>query len=311
MKQWLAAPEHANWIELAIALGLRLLGALVLLAIGMRLAAVLATWIGRLLGRTQIEQTAAQFLARVAQIALQIVLLLAVVQLLGVPMTSMLAVLGAAGLAIGLALKDSLSNIASGFMLVALRPFKVGDVVTINGVTGKVEVINIFQTRLRGPDNQTVTLPNSLITTDSIVNLTPDTTRRIELVIGIGYSDDIDLARSTVMEILQAEPRLLDEPAPDVLVYELAESSVNLGIRGYVENADYFATKCELTERIKKAFDRAGVSIPFPQRDTHVYTHGAANAADTGKRALARSAGGKADESSAAAAVAAATSVSG
>lgn len=300
MKQWLAAPEHANWIELAISLGLRVLGALIVLAIGMRLAAVVAAWIGRILGRTQIEQTAAQFLARVAQVALQIVLLLAVVQLLGVPMTSMLAVLGAAGLAIGLALKDSLSNVASGFMLVALRPFKVGDVVTVHGVTGKVEVINIFQTRLRGTDNQTITLPNALITADSIVNLTPDTTRRIELVIGIGYSDDIDLARATMMEILQAEPRLLDEPAPDVLVYELAESSVNLGIRGYVANADYPATKCELTERIKKAFDRVGVSIPFPQRDTHVYTHAAANAADTGKPALARSAGVESDDSGAA-----------
>lgn len=273
MKEWLSAPGHAQWIELATSIGLRLLGALIVLAIGMRLVKLVADWLGRILGRTHIERTAALFLARVAQIALQIVLLLAVVQLLGVPMTSMLAVLGAAGLAIGLALKDSLSNIASGFMLVALRPFKVGDVVTINGVTGKVELINIFQTRLRGADNQTVTLPNSLITTDSIVNLTPDTMRRIELVVGIGYADDIDLARATVMEIMQSDPRVLADPAPDVLVYELAESSVNLGIRCHVANADYFATRCELTERVKKAFDRVGVSIPFPQRDTHVYTH--------------------------------------
>lgn len=273
MKEWLSAPGHAQWIELATSIGLRLLGALIVLAIGMRLVKLVADWLGRILGRTHIERTAALFLARVAQVALQIVLLLAVVQLLGVPMTSMLAVLGAAGLAIGLALKDSLSNIASGFMLVALRPFKVGDVVTINGVTGKVELINIFQTRLRGADNQTVTLPNSLITTDSIVNLTPDTMRRIELVVGIGYADDIDLARATVMEIMQSDPRVLADPAPDVLVYELAESSVNLGIRCHVANADHFATRCELTERVKKAFDRVGVSIPFPQRDTHVYTH--------------------------------------
>ena len=279
MKEWLAAPEHAQWIELATSIGLRLLGALIVLAIGMRLVKLVADGLGRILGRTHIERTAALFLARVAQVALQIVLLLAVVQLLGVPMTSMLAVLGAAGLAIGLALKDSLSNIASGFMLVALRPFKVGDVVTINGVTGKVELINIFQTRLRGADNQTVTLPNSLITTDSIVNLTPDTMHRIELVVGIGYGDDIDLARATVMEIMQSDPRVLADPAPDVLVYALAESSVNLGIRCHVANADHFATRCELTERIKKAFDRVGVSIPFPQRDTHVYTHATTPAA--------------------------------
>lgn len=279
MKEWLAAPEHAQWIELVTSIGLRLLGALIVLAIGMKLVKLFADWLGRILGRTHVERTAALFLARVAQVALQIVLLLAVVQLLGVPMTSMLAVLGAAGLAIGLALKDSLSNIASGFMLVALRPFKVGDVVTINGVTGKVELINIFQTRLRGADNQTVTLPNSLITTDSIVNLTPDTMRRIELVVGIGYADDIDLARTTVMEIMQSDSRVLADPAPDVLVYELAESSVNLGIRCHVANADYFATRCELIERVKKAFDRVGVSIPFPQRDTHVYTHASPAAA--------------------------------
>lgn len=273
MKEWLQSPEHARWLELAMALGLRVLGALVLLFIGLRIAGFVADWIGRTLGRTHIERTAAIFLGRVARIALQVVLLLAVVQLLGVPMTSMLAVLGAAGLAIGLALKDSLSNIASGVMLVALRPFKVGDVVTINGATGTVEAISIFQTTLRGADNQTITLPNSLITTDSIINLTPDTRRRVELVVGIGYDDDIDLARTTVLGLMASDARILDEPAPDVLVYALADSSVNLGIRCHVGNADWFAVKCDLTERIKKAFDDAGISIPFPQRATHVYTH--------------------------------------
>ncbi|MEO7431120.1 MAG: mechanosensitive ion channel family protein [Dokdonella sp.] len=273
MNDWWSDPVHARWLEFGTSLGLRLLGALVLLWIGMKLAGMLADWLGRGLQRTHMEKTATLFLARVAQVALQVVVLLAVVQVLGVPMTSMLAVLGAAGLAIGLALKDSLSNIASGVMLVALRPFKVGDVVTINGVSGKVEEINIFQTRLRGTDNQTFTLPNSLVTTDSIVNMTPDEMRRIELIIGIGYGDDIDLARATVMEILHADSRVLAEPVPNVLVYELAESSVNIGVRCHVANADFFATKCELTEQIKKAFDRVGISIPFPQRDTHVYTH--------------------------------------
>ena len=276
MTEWLSNPDHARWFEFGAGIGMRLVGALLLLFIGLKLAGVGGDWVGRLLQRTQVERTAALFLARVAQVALQVVLLLAVVQVLGVPMTSMIAVLGAAGLAIGLALKDSLSNIASGVMLVALRPFKVGDVVNAHGVTGKVEVINIFQTRLRGPDNQVITLPNSLITTDSIVNMTPDTMRRIELVIGIGYGDDIDLARSTVMEILHADARVLAAPPPDVLVYELTESSVNIGVRCFVANDDYFATRCELTERIKKAFDRVGISIPFPQRDTHVYTHAVA-----------------------------------
>ncbi|HEU4662786.1 MAG TPA: mechanosensitive ion channel family protein [Dokdonella sp.] len=275
MHDWLTAPANSHWIDLAAGLGMRLVGAVVLLFVGMKVVGWIGDALGRALGRTRVEPTAALFLARAGKSGMQVVLVLAVVQLLGVPMTSMLAVLGAAGLAIGLALKDSLSNIASGVLLVALRPFRVGDVVTIHGVTGSVEFINIFQTRLRGPDNQTVTLPNALITADSIVNLTPDTRRRVELVVGIGYGDDIDRARAIVMDILASDPRVLGEPAPDVLVYELADSSVNLGIRCHVANADWFAVKCDLTERVKKAFDKDGITIPYPQRDTHVYTHDA------------------------------------
>ncbi|SFN06676.1 mechanosensitive ion channel family protein [Dokdonella immobilis] len=270
MMDWLTAPEHAHWVDLGISVGGRLLGALVLLLVGLKLAHMLANWIGGKLQKSRIESTAALFLGRIILVVLQVVLLLAVVQVLGVPMTSMFAVLGAAGLAIGLALKDSLSNIASGVMLVTLRPFHVDDIVTINGVTGKVEMVNIFQTRLRGADNQVITLPNSLITNDSIINLTPDTMRRIELVIGIGYSDDIDKARAIAMDAMQSDPRVLAEPEPSVFVYELAESSVNLGIRCHVANADWFATRCELTEQVKKRFDKDGISIPFPQRDLHL-----------------------------------------
>jgi small conductance mechanosensitive channel len=280
MMDWLRAPENAYWVDLGISVGGRLVGALLLLLIGMRLAKGLGRWIGVRLQNSQLESTAAIFLGKVVLVVMQIVLLLAVVQILGVPVTSMFAVLGAAGLAIGLAMKDSLSNIASGIMLVTLRPFHVNDLVTINGVTGKVEMVSIFQTRLRGADNQVITLPNSLITNDSIINLTPDTMRRIELVIGIGYADDIDLARSTAMEIMQSDSRVLKEPAPSVLVYELAESSVNLGVRCHVSNADYFACKCELTELIKKRFDSAGVSIPFPQRDLHIIDGGKSKASE-------------------------------
>lgn len=280
MIDWLLAPEHAKWVELGMLIGGRLLGALALLVIGLKFARMLANWIGAKLQSSQLESTAALFLGRIVLVVMQVVLLLAVVQVLGVPMTSMLAVLGAAGLAIGLALKDSLSNIASGVMLVTLKPFHVNDMVTINGVTGKVEMVSIFQTRLRGADNQVITLPNSLITTDSIINLTPDTMRRIELVIGIGYGDDIDQARAIAMEIMQSDPRVLAEPAPTVMVYELAESSVNLGVRCHVGNADYFATRCELTEQIKKRFDQAGVSIPFPQRDLHIISGGKGEAGE-------------------------------
>ncbi len=274
MMDWLQAPEHAYWVDLGIAIGGRLVGALVLLLIGLRLAKVLGRWVGVRLENSQIESTAAMFLSKIVLVIMQVILLLAVVQLLGVPVSSMFAVLGAAGLAIGLAMKDSLSNIASGIMLVTLRPFRVNDLVTINGITGKVEMVRIFQTQLRGADNQVITLPNSLITTDSIINLTPDTMRRIELVIRIGYEDDIDRARSIALEIMRGDARVLTDPAPNVMVYELTESGVNLGVRCHVGNADFFATKCELIENIKKRFDGAGITIPLPQREVRIVNTG-------------------------------------
>ncbi|WP_407351548.1 mechanosensitive ion channel family protein [Luteimonas sp. R10] len=275
--------HEAGWSEMAISVGLHVLGALALFLIGLRIVKWITGFAERGLTRANVEPTAAMFLRKVTHVVLLVVLILAALQVVGVPMTSTIAVLGAAGLAIGLALKDSLSNIASGVMLVSLRPFRAGDIVTINGQTGKVESVSIFQTQLRGADNQTIVLPNSLVTTDSIINLTPDVMRRIELVIGISYDADIDAARGLAMDIMQADERVLPEPPPDVLVYELGDSSVNLGIRCHVANADFFVTKCELTERIKKAFDRDGISIPFPQRDVHMYHHAGAT---VGQQAL-------------------------
>lgn len=257
----------------ALTWSLRLLAALVIVAVGMRIVGWISSLAERSLARANVEATAAQFLRKVAYVVLMVVLLLAALQVIGIPMTSMIAVLGAAGLAIGLALKDSLSNIASGVMLVSLKPFKVGDIVTIAGETGRVESVSIFQTRLRGADNQTIVLPNSLITADSIINLSPDIMRRIELVVGIAYDADIGRARAIALELMHADPRVLPDPAPDVLVYDLADSSVNLGIRCHVRNEDWFVAKCELTEQIKLGFDAAGITIPFPQRVVHMYHH--------------------------------------
>jgi small conductance mechanosensitive channel len=273
MNDWLSASDMAPWLQMVSNVSFRLLGALIVLLVGLRIARRVASLIEHALHRTQIDRTAAAFLARTARVGLQIILILAVVQILGVPMSSMFAILGAAGLAIGLALKDSLSNIASGVLLLVLRPFKVGDVITAQGVTGTVEAIGVFQTRLRGGDNQTMILPNAQVTTANIINLTPDTMRRVEIVIGIGYDDDIDKARAIALGIMSSDSRVLPQPAADVLVYELAASSVNLGIRCHVGNNDFFAVKCDLLERIKKGFDAAGISIPFPQQDAHVYVH--------------------------------------
>lgn len=252
---------------------LKLLGALVLLLVGLKVARWLAGIAERGLVRADVEPTAVTFLRKVAYVILLVVLFLAVLQVIGVPMTSMIAVLGAAGLAIGLALKDSLSNIASGVMLVTLKPFRAGDVVTIAGETGTVESVSIFQTCLRGADNQMIVLPNSLITSDAIINRTPDIQRRIELLVGISYDSDIGKARACALEVMAADDRLLPEPPPDVLVYGLGDNSVDLGIRCHVRNEDWFVTKCELIERIKVAFDEAGIGIPYPQRDVHMYHH--------------------------------------
>ena len=265
--------QQAGVSETALAIGWKIAGALLIFLIGLRVAKWIAGIAERALTRAEVEATAVMFLRKVAYVILLVVLILAVLQVIGVPMTSMIAVLGAAGLAIGLALKDSLSNIASGVMLVTLKPFRVGNTVNIAGETGKVEAVSIFQTRIRGADNQTIVLPNSLITGDSIINLTPDTMRRIELVIGIGYGDDIDAARAIAMQIMQDDARVLANPAPTVLVYALGDNSVNLGIRCHVGNDDWFVTKCDITEHVKKAFDRDGISIPFPQRDVHLYHH--------------------------------------
>ncbi len=272
---WLASIEGFDWKALVMTWGIKVLAGLLIFIIGLRLAGWASNIAERALTRARVEPTAVLFLRKVSYVVLLVLLILTVLSVFEVPMTSAFAVLGAAGLAIGLALKDSLANIASGVMLVTLKPFKVGDIVTINNETAKVESISIFQTCMRGPDNQTIVLPNSLITNDSIINHTPDVMRRVELVIGIGYTADIDVARAAALEAIHADPRVLPEPEPSVVVYALGENSVDLGIRCHVANADWFPVKVELTERIKKGFDAAGISIPFPQRDVHVYYHSA------------------------------------
>ncbi|MFC3816317.1 mechanosensitive ion channel family protein [Lysobacter sp. GCM10012299] len=267
-----------DWTDVAVEWGVRLGAALLALYIGIQVSKWLARAVSRALTRAHVEPTAQQFLSRVTYVLILMVFVLAILQIcLKVEPTSLFALLGAAGLAIGLAMKDSLSNVASGVMLVTLKPFRVGDIVDIGGKSGRVESVSIFQTKLRGADNQTIVLPNSLITTAPIINLTPDTVRRIELIIGIGYNDSIEAARAAVLAIMHADKRIHAEPAPDVVVYELADSAVKLGIRCHVSNTDHFSTKCDLNERIKAAFDRDGISIPYPQRDVRMYHHVAAD----------------------------------
>ncbi|MGN7918862.1 MULTISPECIES: mechanosensitive ion channel family protein [Lysobacter] len=255
--------------------GLVLISALAILLIGLWLAKWLSRALERVMTRANMEVTLRGFLRNIAYAAMIVIVAVAALQQLGVPMTSVLAVLGAAGLAIGLALKDSLSNIASGVMLIVLRPFRAGDHVQAAGIEGTVEQIRVFQTRLRTIDNRVIVLPNSLITTAAIINFTANPKRRIDLTVGVGYDDDLKVAKETLLALATAHPNVLQDPAPEVLVTALAESSVNLELRSWVKTANLMRTKSDLVEGIRNELIGKGLNIPYPQRDLHVYHHDA------------------------------------
>lgn len=239
----------------------------------------LAKWVSgivyRALSRGRVEHTLAGFLRNVTYAVMMVVVLIAALQKIGVPTTSVLAIVGAAGLAVGLALKDSLSNIASGVMLIVLRPFRDGDTVQAAGLEGTVEEVRIFQTRLRTADNRLIVLPNSMITTSPIINFTAKPQRRIDIAVGVGYGDDLKRAREILLKLAADNPRVLDTPAPAVQVTQLAESSVNLLLSAWTRTSDYGDVKSELTEAVRTELVGNGLNIPYPQRDLHVYHYNA------------------------------------
>jgi len=190
---------------------------------------------------------------------------------LGVQTASVVAMLGAAGLAIGLALQGSLANFAAGVLLVIFRPFKAGDYVEAGGTGGTVEEVQLFATVLKTPDNRKVIVPNGKIYSDNITNYSAEPIRRLDLVFGVSYSDDLNRAEQIVWEVLRSDPRVLDEPEPTVGILELADSSINFAVRPWVESANYFAVLFDLNKTIKQRFDAAGISIPFPQQDVYVH----------------------------------------
>lgn len=250
---------------------LKVVAAILILVVGRWLARKLAHLLARVLEKNNIEVTLVGFLENIAYYALLVLVLIAAAGQLGINTTSFLTIVGAAGLAVGLALKDSLSNFASGVMLVLFRPFKSGDAVEVAGVKGKVVGINIFNTVLNTPDNQQVIVPNSSITSDVITNITANPIRRIDLVAGIGYEDDILQAKKVLSDIIDADDRILKDPAPKIAVSELADSSVNFVVRPWVDTGDYWDVYFDLTEKIKLRFDKEGISIPYPQQDVHLF----------------------------------------
>jgi len=251
---------------------LRLLGALLIFFIGKWVARFISGLVAGALTRAKIEPTLGRFLTRIAYTLLLIVVVMASLDVVGVKTTSMVAIIGAAGLAIGLAMQGSLSNFAAGVLIVIFRPFKIGDFIEAGGVKGIVEEISIFTTNLRTPDNLGVIVPNSAITGGSITNFAAKDTRRCDLKFGIAYDDDIAAAKKAIWEVLNADPRILKDPAPIVGVMELADSSVNLVVWPRVARTDFLQVKFDLNERIKAALESAGCTIPFPQRDVHLHT---------------------------------------
>lgn len=250
---------------------LRILVAAAIFFIGKWLAARVTQLARGVMERGGMDVMLSDFLANILYAVLLAVVAIAALDHLGVQTTSLLAVLGAAGLAVGLALKDSLANFSSGVMLIIFRPFKVGDFIEAAGVSGVVEKVSIFNTVLRSGDNREIIVPNGQIYGGTIVNVSARDTRRIDLVVGIGYDDDIRKARGLLQEILGADERILKDPAPAVSVAELADSSVNLNVRPWVATGDYWGVRSDLLETIKTRFDAEGISIPFPQRDVHLY----------------------------------------
>lgn len=251
--------------------GVRLLAALVIFIIGRWVARRLAGLVEKGMQRVGTDKMLIGFVRNLTYMGLLTFVILAAVGQLGVQTTSFIAVLGAAGFAIGLALQGSLGNFASGVLIMIFRPFKSGDFVEAGGTMGIVEAIQIFTTTLRTGDNKTIIVPNGQITSGTITNYSAKDTRRVDLVIGVSYGDDLDKVRRVIEEVIAAEGRVLGEPEPTIGVLELADSSVNFAVRPWVKSSDYWPVYFGLMESFKKRFDQEGISIPFPQQD--VYLH--------------------------------------
>lgn len=251
--------------------GLRLLGALLLFVVGRWIAALARKIIERMLTKSEVDTTLVKFTGNLTYGLLMVVVVLAALNQIGVQTTSFVAIIGAAGLAIGFALQGSLSNFAAGIMLIVFRPFKVGDFIMAGGEAGIVEEIALFTTQMRSPDNKTIIVPNSGITGGNITNFSAKDTRRIDLVIGVSYQDDLKKVKAVLSDILTNDERVLKDPAPTIGVVELADSSIDFAVRPWVKASDYWAVYFDTLQTIKERFDAEAISIPFPQRDIHVY----------------------------------------
>ena len=262
---------NAAWLEKYIVpSALNFVFALIILVIGIWLAGRLRKLFLRLLTKSKLDPILVKFFGDVAYWLVLVAVVLAAVDQLGINITSLLAIVGAAGLAVGLAMKDSLSNFAAGVMLIIFRPYALGDFIEAGGSSGTVEVTGLFSTTMLTPDNKKIVVPNSTIFGGTITNFSAMPTRRVDLIIGISYKDDIRQAKSIIEKLFAEDQRILISPEPAILVAALAENSIDLNIRPWVKKEDYWAVHSDLQQYIKEQFDAEGISIPFPQRDVHL-----------------------------------------
>jgi len=250
--------------------GIKIVLAIVIFYVGRIAVAMVVKVIGKVLRSREMDEMLVRFLSSILRSVLLLFVIIAALSQLGIDTTSLIALLGAAGLAIGLSLQDSLSNFASGVMIIVFRPFDKGDFVEIAGTSGVIDNISIFTTTLTTPDNKEIIVPNGSVLSNNITNYSARDTRRVDMVFGISYDDDLRKAKQILTEIIAADSRVLAEPEPVIALSELADSSVNFIVRPWVNSGDYWGVMWDTTEAVKLRFDESGISIPYPQMDVHM-----------------------------------------
>ena len=270
---WTTLPAliQERGLDIGADLAIKAATALAIFLIGKFIVRLVVKAMATVMQQQEVDKTLQSFTCNLVRTVLMVVVVIAAIGAIGIQTTSFIAIFGAAGLAIGLALQGSLSNFASGVLIVLFRPYEVGDWIEAAGISGGVEDVQILTTILKTGDNKQIIVPNSQIMGSIITNYSAKDTRRIDMVVGVSYGDDIDKVRKTLKELIAAEERILPEPQPTIAVSELADSSVNFVVRPWVKTSDYWGVKFDMTEAIKKRFDADGISFPFPQQDVHLY----------------------------------------
>lgn len=265
------AAMYAEFQTLGVGFGIKIIAAIAIFYVGRMVARLVTRGIRKLMTSQEVDKILESFVSNLIYWALMAFVIIAAISQIGVQTSSLIALIGAAGLAVGLALQGSLANFAAGVLIVMFRPYRVGDFVEAAGIAGSVVQVQILTTLLKTPDNKDIIVPNSQIMSGIITNYSANDTRRVDLVIGISYDDDIDQARDTIQKLVDADDRILKDPACVIAVSELADSSVNFVVRPWTRTTDYWPVRFDLTEAIKKRFDKENITIPYPQRDVHVH----------------------------------------